>query len=221
MNYKNARSAFTRLIVFAIAISVFAGQTVLFAFTLPGGGTIAGEITVSGRSASGEKPFVLVNGDRALSGRTLFSNDTVVTTETTSASVRLGKVGRVDISAGSTVTLSFTDDRIDATLTAGNIFVSNNDGVAVKINTPDDTITNEGALHSQFSVSVADQKSAVVAKAGTVRYNKGASVAQDDDDDDDDDDYWLPIVLVSAAVGAGIILYVVFQEDDEIVSPVR
>ena len=44
---------------------------------LAGPGKAAGELTVSGKNANGEAPFVLVNGETARSGRSVFSGSTI------------------------------------------------------------------------------------------------------------------------------------------------
>jgi hypothetical protein len=213
----------SRLTVLALTVSVLAGQT-MFAFALPGRNVTAGEMTVTGTTETNEKPFVLVNGDRAFSGRTFLSDGVITTTETTSAVVNFGKIGRVNIGPNSNLTLAVSETTITGTLTNGTIGVSNSDGVAVKIITPDDSVTNQGTEASRFTVNVAANTSSVAAESGSVLYNNGAAVAtkQDDDDDDDDDgEIWVPIVVIGGTIGAVLLFTVFDDDDDEIVSPVR
>lgn len=212
------RSIFSQLTVFVLTIAIVACQTT-FVFALPEKNSLAGEITVTGTAAGGEKPFVMVNGDPSFSGRTFLSNGTISTTATTSASIDFGKVGRVNLGPGSTLTLNVSENSITGMLSTGTVNVANSDGVAVKITTPDDNITNEGTSASRFTVNVAADRSSVAAQSGAVRYNNGASLAQDDDDDDDGN-IWIPIVVIGGAIGA-VLLFTVFDDDDEIVSPVR
>lgn len=211
----------SRLIVFALTVSILTGQTMV-AFAVPKAGQSAGELTVKGKMPTDEKPFVLVNGDRSFTGRSVFSSGTIATTETTSAIINLGKVGRVELSPASVLTLSFSDDSITGELTSGDVRISNADGVAVKINTPNDVITNERNAASSFTVAVGAELSKVKATIGSVRYNNGKSVAQKDDDDDDDDKgIWVPIVVIGGAVGA-VVLFTLLgdDDDDEITSPI-
>jgi hypothetical protein len=216
---KSLTAVFSRLMVLALTVSVLAGQT-MFAFALTSG-NLAGEITVTGRQEAGEKPFVLVNGDPAFSGRTFFSDGTITTTETSSASIDFGKIGRVNLGPNSTLTLSVSETSISGKLAAGSISVSNSDGVSVKIDTPDDTVTNEGVSASRFTVNVAADKSSVAAESGSIRYNNGATVAtKQDDDDDDDGEIWVPIIVFGGAIGA-VIFFTLTDDDDDVVSPVR
>ena len=213
---KNSRSVISRFIVLALALSVLNGQA-LIAFA----GTSAGELTVTGQMPTNEKPYVMVNGDRAFSGRSFFSDGTIATTETTSATINLGKAGRIDVGPASVLTLSFSGETISGTLTAGNVRVSNGEGIAVKINTPNDVITNEQNAASVFSVVVGPDSSNVSAESGAVRYNNGKSVAAKQSDDDDDNKYiWIPLVVFGGAAAA-ILFITLSDDDDEVVSPIR
>ena len=221
MKSTNERSVFSHLIVFVLTFAILTGQT-MFVFALPERN--AGEITVSGAADADDKPFVLVNGERAFSGRTFFSNGTIATTESSSASIDFGKIGRVSLGPNSTLTLSVSDASITGTLSSGTINVANSEGVGVKIVTPDDTVTNEGTTASRFTVNVAGDRSSVAASSGVVRYNNGEAVAarQDDDDDDDDDSaIWVPIIVFGGTIGAVLAFSVFGDDDDENVSPIR
>ncbi len=94
--------------------------------------SLAGEIVVTGNSINGEQPFVLLNGERALNGRTFFSSG-VITTENSGATIKLEKLGYINISPNSVLSLNFSEKNISGKLTAGNVQVFNNDGVAVNI----------------------------------------------------------------------------------------
>lgn len=213
---------FSRLVVFSLAISLLCVQTMI-ASALPAASVAAAEVTVIGPREGGEKPFVLVNGERAFSGRTFFSNGTVSTTETSTATVSLGKLGRITISPSSSLSLSFSEGLISGTLSKGNVSVTNIDGVSVKIDTPHDSVTNEGTSASRFTVAVTGDQTGVAVESGTVRYNNGAEVASKQDDDDDDDDDWKPWAVVGVIGGAiaAVVIIVALSDDDEVVSPVR
>jgi len=182
----------------------------------------AAEIQVSGPSDNGEKPFVLVNGERAFNGRTFFSNGTVSTTDSSSATISLGKLGRIELAPSSSLTLSFSEGRISGVLSKGQVNVRNVEGVAVTIDTPNDSVKNEGTSASHFGVNVTDQGTGVAVKKGTVSYDNGARKASQDDDDDDDD-HWKTWAWIGVLAGAAtvIILIVVLNDDDDTVSPVR
>lgn len=220
MKSLDSRFTFSRLLVFALTVSILTCQTMV-ALAMPKAGQPAGELTVKGKMPTDEKPFVLVNGDRSFTGRSVFSSGTIATTETTSAIINLGKIGRIELAPASVLTLSFSDDSISGELSSGDVRISNADGVAVKINTPNDVITNERNAASSFTVAVGAELSTVKATNGAVRYNNGKSVAQQDDDDDDDDGIWVPIIVIGGAVGA-VVLFTMLgdDDDDEIASPI-
>ena len=220
MKSSNVCSLFSRVVVLSISLSLICVQSA-FAFALPG--TVsAGEITVSGSKEGAERPFVVVNGERAFSGRTFFSDGKVETTDGTTATVNLGKLGRIQLAPSSSLTLSFAEGRIAGTLSKGNVSVSNTEGVAVTIDTPNDSVRNEGTSASRFSVSVADGKTAVAIENGTVRSNGGTLAKQDDDDDDDDDNWkaWAWVGVIGGIIGT-VIIWKVLDDEDEVVSPVR
>lgn len=95
--------------------------------------SLAGEIVVTGNSMNGEQPFVLLNGERALNGRTFFSSGVITTTENSGATIKLEKLGYINLSPNAVLSLNFSENNIAGKLTAGNIEVFNNDGVAVNI----------------------------------------------------------------------------------------
>ena len=222
MKSSNVSSLFSRVMVLSLSLSLLSVQSV-FAFAVPGSSVSAAEITVNGKKGVAERPFVVVNGQQAFSGRTFFSGGNIETTEATSATINLGKLGRIDLSPSSSFTLSFSEGRIAGTLSKGNVSVSNTDGVAVSIDTPHDSVRNEGTSSSRFTVSVADGKTRLAVENGTVRANGGLTARQDDDDDDDDDDdwkVWAWVGVIGGVIGA-IIIWKALDDDDEIVSPVR
>ena len=187
MKNLNVGLMFSRFLVFSLLLSLLTYQTAT-AFTLPVRGAAA-EIMVTGPSDAGEKPFVLVNGERAFNGRTFFSNGTISTTDTSSAIINLGKLGRVKLAPASSLNLSFADGIISGVLSKGQVSVANAEGVSVKIDTPNDAVKNEGTSESQFTVGVAGDKMAVNVAKGTLTNNSGKAIQDDDDDDDDDEDF--------------------------------
>ena len=127
---------------------------------LAGPKKVAGELTVSG---NGDAPFVLVNGDTARSGRSIFSDSTITTSESTGAVINLGKLGRVQLAPSTALTLTFDDAGVSGNLTSGVVSVFGTAG-NVAIKTLDGNTVNLAAGQS-------------VAASGKVQ--------QDDDDDDD------------------------------------
>lgn len=220
MKFVYNRSPLSHLVVIVLTVAVFATQT-MFVFATPGSASVSGEVTVTGPAQRGEKPFVFINGDPAFSGRTFFSNGTIATTDTSSGTVDFGKVGRIVLAPGSTLSLNVSATAISGTLSAGTAQVSNSAGVVVRIETPTDVVTTENNDGASFAINVAAEGTSVTAERGVVRYNNGLSVAgaQDDDDHNEANRYWIPVIVAGAAVG-GLILYLALR-DEETVSPVR
>lgn len=118
------------ILAFCLMLTVLVGSSSIALAKVEN--SLAGEIVVTGSNTNGEEPFVLLNGERALNGRTFFSSG-VITTEKSGATIKLEKLGYINLSPNSALTLNFSGNTISGTLTAGNIEVFNNDGVAVNI----------------------------------------------------------------------------------------
>jgi hypothetical protein len=221
MMNSNVGLLFSRFLVFSLLVSLLGAQTTM-ALAVSRSGVAGAEITVTGRADAGEKPFVVVNGERAFNGRTFFSKGTVSTTDVSSATINLGKLGRIAIAPSSTLRLTFSEGHIAGVLSKGQVSVANTEGVSVTIDTPDDSIKNEGTSSSRFTVAVTDDRTGVAVESGAVRSNNGP-LKQDDDDDDDDDQWktWAWIGVLGGAATAIILIVVLGDDDDDTVSPVR
>ncbi len=148
---------------------------------LAGSERVAGELSVSGKIVNGETPFVKVNGEAAQSGRSIFSSSTIATPENASATVNIGKVGKIELAPNTTLALSFDEKGINGDLLAGRVTVLNSSDT-VNIKTLDGTIAKLNTGNSAVAI-------------GKV---------QDDDDDDNDGGgavlIWA-VILGGAAVG--------------------
>jgi len=171
---------------------------------LAGPGKAAGELTVSGKNANGEAPFVLVNGETARSGRSVFSGSTISTSDSTGAVMNLGKLGKIELAPSTTLNLTFDDKGIFGELTAGKLsFLGASDNVIIK--------TLDGN-----SIKLAAGQSVLA-----------SGKAQDDDDDDDDDAAWWIWAVVFGGAAAGL-LYTALSDGDidvgdggTVISPTR
>ena len=172
---------------------------------LAGPGKAAGELTVSGKNANGEAPFVLVNGETARSGRSVFSGSTISTSDSTGAVMNLGKLGKIELAPSTTVNLTFDDKGIFGELTAGKLSVLGaSDNVIIK--------TLDGN-----SIKLAAGQSVLA-----------SGKAQDDDDDDDDGGAaWWIWAAVFGGAAAGL-LYTALSDGDidigdggTVISPTR
>ncbi|MGI8789078.1 MAG: hypothetical protein ACR2HG_15160 [Pyrinomonadaceae bacterium] len=113
-----------------LALVIFTTTSMIALASPAGDKSLMGELTVSGQGANAS---VLLNGEAAFTGRTFFSNSTIATTEDTTSTVKLGKLGYINLSPNTTLSLSFDEKTISGTLEAGQIKVFNADGVDVKI----------------------------------------------------------------------------------------
>lgn len=171
---------------------------------LAGPRKVAGELTVSGKEVNGEAPFVLVNGEAARSGRSVFSASTITTSDGVGAVINLGKLGRVELAPATVLNLSFDDAAVSGELASGTVSVF---GTSEKI-----------------SIKTLNGK--------TVELGAGQSVSasgrlQDDDDDDDGGAAWWVWAAVFAGASAGI-LWAALRDDDldlgggtTVISPTR
>ena len=107
---------------------------------LANSGRIAAELTVSGKNVNGESPVVLVNGEPAKSGRSIFPSSTITTPDDTSAVISMGKVGQIELGPNSSLNLTFDDKSVDGELNAGRLTVLGSLGT-VSIKTVDGKTT--------------------------------------------------------------------------------
>ncbi len=114
---------------------------------LAGSERVAGELSVSGKIINGETPFVKVNGEAAQSGRSIFSSSTIATPENASATVNIGKVGKIELAPNTTLALSFGENGISGDLLAGRVTVLNSSDT-VSIKTLDGTVAKLNAGNS-------------------------------------------------------------------------
>ena len=167
-------------------------------------GKVSGELTVFGNTDESSS-FVVVNGEAARSGRTIFSSSTITTPESASAVINVGKVGKFELAPASAVVVSFDENGINADLTAGKLTVLGSAG--------------------SFNVKTAAGE--------TVELNTGESTTaagkkQDDDTTSSGGAAWVMWAVVFAGAAAGII-YTATQSDNNInlggggtvISPVR
>ncbi len=116
--------------------------------TLASSERTAGELTISGKSVGAEAPFVLVNGETAQNGRSVFSASTIATPETTGAIVNLGKAGKVELAPNTILTLTFNEKNVSGDLAAGQVTILSSadtvniktaNGITVKLSAGDST----------------------------------------------------------------------------------
>lgn len=202
------RSWLRHTTTFALMLSLFIGSST-FVLAVPNG-SVSGEISVS--SLNGSAPVVTLNGEKAMNGRSFISNGTITTDAASSATVNLGKLGMVSISPNTTVDLSLGENSITGNLTSGNVRVMNADGVAVKINTPDNVVSGK-SISSDVSVDVT---SGVTTATGEVTMANGQPAAQMSKSRRN----WIVFGILGAVAATAIIIWYI-NNDEDVVSPNR
>lgn len=223
---KNTNATWLRhTLTFCLMLAVFSTYT-MTASALPDNKSLMGELIISGHNANDNGVSATINGEPAFSGRTFFSSGTIATAENVSATIKLGKLGFINLTPNSNLSLSFSENKISGTLSAGQIKVFNNEGVEVNIQTPDSLVSNEAQQKGVFSVDVQSGTTNAFAETGAVYVNNGTTVvkaAQDDDNDADGNSPLAPLIIFGGAVAAAII-YVAIKDDNNdgaFISPVR
>lgn len=183
-----------------LMVAVFATYSMV---ALANNGKVAGDLTVLGKEINSAGNSVLVNGEAAQSGRSVFSASTITTPEGTSAIISVSNIGKIEIAPNSSFTFKADANKLGGDLLAGKVTV----------------------LSATAPVSITTA-------VGTLDLNSGetASAAgrQDDDDDDDGGAAWWLFALGMGGALAGIV-YAVTRDSNEaniggggtVISPVR
>jgi phage baseplate assembly protein gpV len=181
----------------------------------------SGELSVSGQ--------VTVNGEKVISGGTLFSDSVIVTSDKSSATVSISKLGRIQLAPNSSLTLSFTDKAITGLLDSGIANVSTLAGISVNLTTKDGSVVVDGSQATSFTVNAKRGTTVVSTEAGLVELRAGGAVKQvaagesatagtpnpQDPDDDNGISGGALVALVLAAAGV-VIASIWATRDDEI-----
>ncbi len=159
-------------IAFCLAIAVLSlySMVVLAAPGQTGQTGPSGELSVSGQ--------VTVNGQTAVSGATVFPDSTITTAASSSATVNLGKGGRVELMPGSSLKLSFTDTGIMGSLNSGRVRVSNPAGISAVITTGDGSAVADTNQADVFTVDVECGNTVVATQTGKVELRAGNTTKQ-------------------------------------------
>ena len=134
---KNSFRKLTTLFTLAAVWCVY--STVAFAAPI----NMAGEITVSGQ--------VTVNGQSAVSNATILSGSSIVTGADSTAIVSLGKTGRIEVLANSSLTLNFSDNSIIGILNDGKARIANSAGVATTVTTKNATVIADAGQANNYT----------------------------------------------------------------------
>src|SRR5258707_10420082 len=144
-------------IAFCVAVAVLSVYSMV-ALATPQ--KASGELSVSGQ--------VTVNGQAAISGATVFSDSVIATGANSSATISLGKLGRVELFPNTSVKLSFGDANISASLDAGRIQVATLTGTAAVVTAKDGAAVADAQQAATFMVDVECGNMIVASQGGLV-----------------------------------------------------
>ena len=130
----------------------------------------SGELSVSGQ--------VTVNGQSAISGATVFTDSTITTAPNSSATLSLGKLGRVELLPGSSARVNFNDSSVTVALDAGRVRVSSPQGIAASVVTHDGTAVADNSQADSFTVDVECGNTIVATQVGKVELRAGSNAKQ-------------------------------------------
>jgi len=124
---------------------------------------------------------VTLNGKRAISGTTVLNDSriSVACTSGNSATVNLGKLGRVELGAGAQMLVRFSEGLISGELIAGKAIVNNAAGVRVAITTPEGLSAADGKEAAALSVTTQKgSRCAPIADKGGNHSNNGLGAGE-------------------------------------------
>jgi hypothetical protein len=128
------------------------------------------EITVTGQ--------VTVNGQTAVSNSTVLSGSVISTGSGSSAVVSLGKLGRVEISSDSSMTLNFGANNIIAIVDSGKVRISASSGVATTATTKHATLIADSSQSNNFGLEVECSHTHLDTTSGAVTMREGTTDRQ-------------------------------------------
>lgn len=151
----------------ALMLTIWCAYSMV-AFAAPKDSTA--EITTTGQ--------VMVNGQAVTSGATIVSGSVIATGAGSTATVSLGKAGRVEIAENSELNLKFTDASITGVLNSGKARIAENAGVAATITTKDGVAIADAGQANTFAVEVECSHTHVDTVSGMVTTRTGATDKQ-------------------------------------------
>jgi len=161
---KNSLRKFTTL----ATLAAFWCVTSMVALAMPT--DLTAQITVSGQ--------VTVNGQPAVTNSTVVSGSTIVTGAGSSATVSLGKAGRIEVQENSNIKLDFSENSIIGSLAEGKYRISNAAGVATTMTTKNATVMGDAGQANSFAIEVECSHIHVDTTSGLVTMREGSTDKQ-------------------------------------------
>lgn len=108
----------------------------------------------------------------------MFSESVIVTAKDSSAVVSLGKLGRIELMANTSVKLTFAGNSISGLLDAGRARFATPAGVSVNLSTKDGSVLVDGSQATSFTVNTENGNTAVATEAGLAELRSGTTVTK-------------------------------------------
>lgn len=147
-----------KTIAFCLAVAVLSVYSMVVLATPAAG--ISGELSVKGQ--------VTVNGQMAVSGATVFTDSVITTGDNSSATVNLGKLGRVELLPNSSLKVSFNEGTILSTLNTGRVRISSMSGTSALVNTLNGVAMSDINQSNTFVVDTTCGNTQVSTLAGNI-----------------------------------------------------
>lgn len=223
-----SKTLWVRKTIAASLASAVVMTSSMFALAAPDNQPQLGELTVSGAPADGDVPFVSVNGERAFTGRSIKSSTTITTPATSSATINLGKLGRVEVAPNSNFVLDFNEKGISGNLVAGNVRVVGSDNSENSIQTKDSLVVANQTGDKAFTVNALENATSVTSESGTIALNSngksttvnaGQTQTSGGQTTTDDDGVGTGTIAAYALVfgaAAAVLIYVATSDNNEL-----
>lgn len=197
-----------RAISFSLLLAIFSAYSMV---TLAASTPPVGELIVT---RSNSDAAVTVNGEPAVSGRTVFAGSTITTPDGVTASLNLGKAGKLEISPNSTFAIDGEANALSGSLSAGSVSLAGS-----KI--PFDVKTLSGE-----TVTLNEGDTATASSARAARDHRDSAGNCVDDDNDGKKECGLAAIPPwgwAAIIGGAalVVILVATSGDDSPSSPVR
>jgi hypothetical protein len=149
----------------AVARLTTFGLLMTFQVWAQSGSEAVGELASANQAAINDSP--------AISGATIFNNNRVNTAQRGTAIINLGKLGRVELGAGTELILRLSAGQLGGELRSGRVVMSARAGVVVSITTSNGLIATDGRQAATLAVEIDPKQARVIAHRGEARVVSG------------------------------------------------
>src|SRR6185312_3919985 len=117
--------------------------------------------------------LVEINGEKAVTGGTVFSDSMITTGKQSSTSISLASLGRVELYAESAARLTFNESFLSGAIEKGEVRVSTPTGVSARFTTARGVVQVDGSQSTSFVVTVIQGQTDIRSIMGTIELISG------------------------------------------------